>query len=153
VIRVEVLRDHPQVIAQRRRIRVEVHEHEARPGLAADRRERQLVPIDSLRKAFWIEGHHERAVDAVLPAVEQARELRRMAAARLAQAIATVHADVVAGAQRLVGLAHDEDRFGPELEREIVAGARQIRLAARADPGLRPHVVPVASDTFARDCS
>src|SRR5262249_59302865 len=104
----------------------------------------QIESLAALRKRRPIEHREQPAVDAVAPAVEQAREALGVPAAGLAQTVATVHADVVAGGETAVGLADHEHGFGADLEREVVNGVRCIGRAARQEPGWRPHALPPA---------
>jgi hypothetical protein len=142
-VRIEMLGHDPQIAPQRLGRRVETDEDEARPGLTAHGLERERPGVEPLRKALRIEGLLEPAVEAVLPTVEETGEALGMTASGLAQAIAPMHADVVARGQGAVGLADHQDRLRPDLEAEVVPGSGTVRLASRTEPGPGPHPLPL----------
>ena len=79
-----MLRDDAEELQQRFGVGVQVDEDETGPGIAVHRSQRTLRRVDALRESVLIERAGQRAVDVVLPAVEQAGEELDMAAARLA---------------------------------------------------------------------
>ena len=129
-----------EVLVERARVGIGAHPHEAPSSFAAQLAEPERGRVER-RDAELLGVEHERAraVEVPLPAVERTRDLTvGERAAPVRQSCAAMTARVVEGADLVVGAAHDEDRLVGDPVVEVVAGRRQLLLAARHLPGAGP---------------
>ena len=130
------LGDAVEVVVERLCIRVRVDEEERPPGLEAERNEPELVLVDPALLVPARRGD-EAAVEPVRPRV--VRALERLAPARaLAHERAAVAADVEERTQRVLLVAHEDDRNVPDGRGRERAGLGHVALV--------PDVLPRAPE-------
>jgi hypothetical protein len=143
VVRVEVLGERPEEIAQRRSLRVHVHEHPSIPRLARKVGEADALGRIALREVVGVGRPGDAPVEAVRPQVVRALQLRGVPGARLAETSSPVLARVEEGAHAIGTGSHDDDRVRAELEREVVADVGDVGQRAHEVPHARPQPVPL----------
>ncbi len=128
----------PMRFAQRRRLAVHVHEHDAAERFAADPGQPRAVPDHfgtnvsssliclSLPSRQYCQPWNAQVKCATLP--------RSLSATRLPRCGQTLKKARMAP----IGLAHHQDRFAADLEREIVAVLGNVACDSRDQPHARP---------------
>src|SRR5262249_31933317 len=111
VIRIEVLRDDAEIVAQRLRAGGEAHPDEPAPGVARHGCEPTLCIAESLREVLTIGSEAEGPVDAERPAVETADEVLGPTRSGRNEPVPAMWADVVEGAEAPGAITRDHDRL------------------------------------------
>ena len=118
--------------------------------LACGRHRCCRVEVDEV--AFVRDRHERAAVDLVGPRVVLAAQAARRAALVAHDGSAAVLARVVEAADLAVGAAHDQQRHAEVVEREVVAGVRDVLGPAGDDPRRRPQMLLLEVGGTARRC-
>ena len=138
----EVLRDDPEELRERLGLGVHVEEDEAAPGVAGDLDQRRLLG-HALGERVFVRHELLRAIEVELEEVIGALESLGVAHAGVADLVAAVGADVVEGAHLVRLLAHDQERLGAELRREVITHVGDVGRSSGDVPDLRPHPLPL----------
>ena len=133
-VTLHALRQPGDLLRQRGRVKVEVHEDEAGHDLDAGREQPQRGLVETRDRAAF--GHADQlAVEAIGPAVVAAAD-RLAAIARAAQeARAAMAADVAERAQLALVVAQDQNRLHAGLGGDVAARARELADVAGELPG------------------
>ncbi len=119
-----LLRQFAQALAQRTRIRIQVHENKTEPFLDPHRRQSKILRTKSF-DALNLGGADQRSIQTVGPSViSAAKEFARTAA--FGRRPGAVPAHVIKAAQFAVVIAHDQQRLADQLGRKVVAGVRHL---------------------------
>ncbi len=139
----KVVDDRTQVVLQRRRIRVHIDPHSARPERQLHRLQRALAFVHGGAEALCIGDFDQPTIQRVTPAVVGAGYLLHRAAFTGENTIAAVLADIVERADFALLVAQHYNRLAAQRVDEVVTRIRQVGHEARKEPAARPDPLPL----------
>jgi hypothetical protein len=146
----EVVGNGFEVLGQRHRVGIGVHEHDRAEGVDR-RREQRVVVVAEGTEALARRHLAQPAVEPPAPAVVAAAQLLEPVPGAGADEVAAVAAHVLVRAQRAVEVAHDEHRQVADAVLEVVAGIGDMVDGARDLPHAGPHALELERGELGRE--